>query len=355
MGSSNPKCTNSRESSKEAKLMLRKYEFTKDYKPSKNNIKNLVFEGGGVKGIAYCGCLKALDDYNLLSQVTSAIGTSAGSAIALMVILGFTPEEIYKELINLDYEKFKDDSFGFIRDLFRLKNHFGWHKGESLRKHYHQLIGSKTGNSDITFEQLHRRNKKTLVVTGTSVTKHKTHFFSHMNSEFKDMRIADALRISMSIPYYFTPVHYKGELMIDGGITANFPLTYFDDKGSSHEETLGFILFTPDEFDPEHRCCIDKFTEFSSEVVNTLLKQIERYETRGSENTRMVKVNTADVCPVDFCLSERQINYLSLQGYVTTIDFLESKGFIAVQNKAEVQEMRDYCASYLKEKGLLSG
>ena len=47
--------------------------------------ESLCFEGGGVKGIAYCGCLKALEEYNMLSNLKGAIGTSAGSAVIFII------------------------------------------------------------------------------------------------------------------------------------------------------------------------------------------------------------------------------------------------------------------------------
>jgi NTE family protein len=45
--------------------------------------QNLVFKGGGVKGIAYVGALKALEEANVMAQITGFAGTSAGSIVSI--------------------------------------------------------------------------------------------------------------------------------------------------------------------------------------------------------------------------------------------------------------------------------
>ena len=60
----------------------------------KYNFKNLVFEGGGVKGIAYGGALDALNAMNALQGIERVAGTSAGAITATLLALGYTSSEV---------------------------------------------------------------------------------------------------------------------------------------------------------------------------------------------------------------------------------------------------------------------
>ena len=91
--------------------------------------RNLVFEGGGVKGIAYCGALGVLDERGILSRIRRVGGASAGAINATLLALGCTVDEVREVLSRLDFNKFKDDDFGIIRDAKRLLRNFSWHKG----------------------------------------------------------------------------------------------------------------------------------------------------------------------------------------------------------------------------------
>lgn len=71
-------------------------------------IHNLVFEGGGVKGISYVGALQELEARGKLKDVQRVGGTSAGAITTLLVGLGFTPDQIKEEMADLDFTYFLD-------------------------------------------------------------------------------------------------------------------------------------------------------------------------------------------------------------------------------------------------------
>ena len=62
-------------------------------------LKNLVFEGGGVKGIAFVGALQQLYKHNLLTNIVNVAGTSAGSGVATLFACGYNTDEL-KNRIN---------------------------------------------------------------------------------------------------------------------------------------------------------------------------------------------------------------------------------------------------------------
>jgi NTE family protein len=95
--------------------------------------RNLVFEGGGVKGLAYVGALQVFQQKGILPNITRVGGTSAGAICALLVGLNLPIDEISSIFLNLDFKKFLDGSWGVVRDTDRLINEFGWYKGDFFR------------------------------------------------------------------------------------------------------------------------------------------------------------------------------------------------------------------------------
>ena len=93
-----------------------------------NPIKNLVFEGAGVRGIAYCGAMQELESGGLLQHVERVGGTSAGAITALTISLGYTAEEIAKIISTTDFKKFNDGRFIFFGGINRTNKYFGWYR-----------------------------------------------------------------------------------------------------------------------------------------------------------------------------------------------------------------------------------
>ncbi len=96
-----------------------------------SQFRNLIFEGGGVKGIAYVGAMQVLSQRGMLDDICRVGGTSAGAINALIFALGYDIREQRKILQSTDFRQFMDDSFGAIRDIRRLAKKFGWHIGIS--------------------------------------------------------------------------------------------------------------------------------------------------------------------------------------------------------------------------------
>ena len=71
-------------------------------------IKNLVFAGGGFKGIAYIGVLRYLESSGLLEDIKTFSGTSIGALISLLIVLGYTSKELTNLICKLDIDKIKD-------------------------------------------------------------------------------------------------------------------------------------------------------------------------------------------------------------------------------------------------------
>ena len=110
--------------------------------------KNLIFEGGGVKGIAYVGALQELETRQIMKNIKRVGGTSAGAINAVLLALGYDLKTTLKILTDLDFNKFMDDSWGFVRDTDRLISDFGWYKGDFFRDWIGDRIRDKTKNEN---------------------------------------------------------------------------------------------------------------------------------------------------------------------------------------------------------------
>ena len=89
------------------------------------HFRNLVFEGGGVKGIAYIGAMQVLGEKGIFSKIQRVGGTSVGAINALLFALGFDNSEQRKILWELDFNSFLDASW-LIPNMIRVLNRFGW-------------------------------------------------------------------------------------------------------------------------------------------------------------------------------------------------------------------------------------
>ncbi|MBO9566094.1 MAG: patatin-like phospholipase family protein [Niastella sp.] len=239
--------------------------------------KNLVLEGGGVRGFAYAGAFEVLDSLHILSQIERVGGTSAGAIQAALLAVGYTPKEILDLTAYIKPQEFNDGSWFIGSGVRRLKKEFGYYKGAKIALWIEELIARKTGNGNITFAELHRQRSakgyKDLYITGTDLTYQCLRIFSY--EQYPNMRVKDAVRISLSIPLYYKPVLIDDQgkvydkpvagqqlhMMVDGGALSNYPLFMFDSshyvKGVSlprnvymeNPETLGIMMEMPEQIE----------------------------------------------------------------------------------------------------------
>ena len=303
--------------------------------------RNLVFEGGGVKGVAYVGALEVLKDKGILDDIQRIGGTSAGAITALMVGLNYSLEEICKTLIKLNFKNFMDDSWGILRDGKRVLNKFGFYKGNFFRQWVAEHVEKKTGNPEATFRDVHNmaddEGFKDLYFVATNLSTHFAEVFSYEHTP--RMPIADAVRMSMSIPLFFAAQrNSRGDVYVDGGVLDNYPVKLFDrekyiEKHSRlpdyyvehnkalkraglknspyvyNKETLGFrldsareIAIFRDQAEPPHRK-IDDFFDYAVELVGTLMSVQDQMHLHSDDWARTVYVDSLGVGTVDFDLS----------------------------------------------------
>lgn len=306
---------------------------------------NLVFEGAGVRGVAYAGVIQELEQRNLLAGVKRVGGTSAGAIAAMTLSLGYTGKEIEDIIYNLKLQRFNDGKFFFIGGVSRLRHRYGWYRGRAFTQWLEEVIAAKTGDANITFKQLHDRRFRDLYVTGTSLNHQKLLVFSH--EHYPDMKIKDAVRISMSIPLYFEAVcidsvgHVvdhrhattRDDIMVDGGFMGNYPIFMFDSLATpgtriATANTLGFRIDTPAQiqYDTSHLGLapidIDRFNHYVGAFYTYVLENLNRSALTEADWKRTVSISSGTIGPKIRKLSVKEKDMLmnngraALQGYL---------------------------------------
>lgn len=325
--------------------------------------RNLIFEGGGVKGIAYVGAMQVLEQRGILKNVKRVGGTSAGAINALLFALGFDIPSQRKILESTEFKEFMDDSFGLIRDIRRLAKSFGWYKGDFFSGWVADLIKEKLGDKKATFKDLKTSKKPDLYMLGTNLSTGYSEVFSAERQP--DMPIAEAVRISMSIPLFFAAKRFgpRDDVYVDGGVMLNYPVKLFDrerhidmkkesvgaraaeyynkenarflldNPGRSRYvyncQTLGLRLDTSEEIalfrynEPINSKKIKTFTDYARSLLSAIMQVQENQHLHSDDWQRTIYINTLDVKTTDFNLSDDKKEALLQEGINGAEDYFK--------------------------------
>ncbi|MBA2882912.1 NTE family protein [Desulfosalsimonas propionicica] len=319
-----------------------------------SQFRNLIFEGGGVKGIAYIGAMQVLTQRGLLDGIQRVGGASAGAINALIFALGYDIRTQRQILHSTDFKKFMDDSFGVIRDIRRLAKNFGWHRGDFFSDWIGRLVKDRLGSAGATFADLKAAGGPDLYVIGTNLSTGYSEVFSL--ERFPDMSLVEALRISMSIPLFFAAVRrgQRNNVYVDGGVMRNYPVKLFDrqkyvDMANEAEaarhtdyynrENAGFLLERPERSPYVYNCQtlgmrldrseeiaifrydeprpgreIKNFTQYARALISAVMQVQENQHLHSDDWQRTLYINTLDVGTTDFELSDEKKEALIKEG-----------------------------------------
>lgn len=294
------------------------------------SFRNLVFKGGGIRGVAYAGALLELEDRSLLYPLRRVAGTSAGAITATLVALGYNAREMHEIIFNMDFQKFMDGGHFLPVNIGRLLNTFGWHRGDAFVTWMRELIGKKTGNPDLTFGQLAELAAKDsrfkyLWVVATNLSKQRSDIYSHETTP--RMPIVHGVRASMSIPFFFQAPRINGDVMTDGGIAYNYPLPLFDESrylsrpenggyvcdaegkptdALFNHETLGLRLDDHASYRRTHRSwelkpvAVDNLKEFGTSIASLMMQLVNNEHLVPEDWNRSVFIDTLGVRNTQF-------------------------------------------------------
>lgn len=254
---------------------------------------------GGIRGIAHVGVLKALEENNI--KVAAIAGTSAGSIIATLYAMGYSPYYIYllfkryaRDIINIRSKPIINGITNFIRN--NKIGIAGLSDGNEFEKMYDELARKKGFRliGDI---------KMPLLVSAVDIGESKEYIFTNCASRknIKDNYITEigigrAVRASSSFPAIFCPCEYKNHIFMDGGVLNNLPTEELK------KVYTGKIISVNFESDPVYN---------DYDIMNIIMKTLDIMENKLSINslkksdfvltvptdgTGLIDVDKMDIC-----------------------------------------------------------
>ena len=183
-------------------------------------IKNIIFSGGGLKGWAYIGTLRALEELICRKNLEQVIGVSIGSIFSLCYILDIKWDFLLDFIMKLNFKEIIDTD---INDILLNQSLIA---GNIFSMVIKEIISTKI-DPDITFNELRRYTNIIYTVNAFNLSKNKIEYFNYKLTP--DVKIIDAIRASTSVPLLF-PAYLIGlDYYYDGGICNNCPIDMVDE------------------------------------------------------------------------------------------------------------------------------
>jgi len=280
------------------------------------NYADLVFEGGGVKGIGLAGALATLEERGYRHQ--NVAGTSAGSISAALLAAGYSAAELREIILNLDYRQFQDkgweDKVPLIERSLSMLLDLGIYEGDFFLEWIRERLEAKGVR---TFADLVHpeyaddpRFRSRLQVIASDVTKHELLVLprdaTKLGIEPDDLDVALAVRMSMSIPVFFEPVRFEN------------PKT-----GETHP--IGARLPKPKMAGSGPAAVID----YMKALAQTMMEAHDRMYVEQANYARTIPIPTLGVGTTEFDLSKERALELFDSGRRAAEKFLDNWDFEA--------------------------
>ncbi len=260
----------------------------------------LCLSGGGVKGAAHIGVLKALEEENI--KIDCISGTSSGSIVSSMYAMGYTPDEIYRLFKKYAKEISKVNIKNIIKLVFGLLFTGqivieGLNDGKKLYKIIQEQAKKKkvTRIKDISMP---------LIIPSVNLYNGAIYLFSSVNNNrsysdeyivVNNIEIGKAVQASCSYPGVFCPVNYKNKKMIDGGVRENTPWKELKEIGAN--KIISVIFEKERECKKEVNmldCIIDSMGILTHELYNYEVEGIDCILSIKTEGISLLDIKKID-------------------------------------------------------------
>ncbi len=308
-----------------------------------------VFEGGGVKGIGLIGALSVIERAGY--EFVNVAGTSAGAIVATLLGAGYHADELKRILMELDFKQFEDASWagriplaGPLIDEVVKK---GLYKGDYFLNLMRDLLAAKRVHTfrDLVLPEYadDDRYRFKVRVVASDISQGRLLVLPQDVAGYgiapEDLEVALAVRMSMSIPFFFEPVMLQNSYIVDGGLLSNFPVEVFDSGGTPDWPTFGLKLVRSDATPPAQQATsvqavkhlINGPVSELAAMFFTAMEAHDAYYLRADKFVRTITVDTLDIASTDFALGpdKKEALYASgvagAQAFLATWDFDEYK------------------------------
>ena len=308
--------------------------------PNEQMKVDAVFEGGGVKGIGLVGAVATTEEKGY--RFENVAGTSAGAIVAALIAAGHTATEMKAILQELDYSRFKDrgglDKIPLIGPFLSLGFEKGMYEGDFLEGWIRDLLAAKNVRSfgDLVMEEYKDdpRYRYRLQVIAADVTRGRMVVLPCDMEEYgfraEALDVAWAVRMSMSIPFFFEPVILKDangqkNYVVDGGVLSNYPVWLFDDgTGDPTWPTLGYKLVEPTGGRPNR---IRGPVSLFAALFSTMMEAHDAYYIDDNSFARTIPIPTLGVGTTEFDISRDRSEELYESGRKAAEQFFQSWDF----------------------------
>ena len=260
----------------------------------------LALSGGGIRGIAHAGVLKALEENNI--KIDAIGGTSSGSIISTLYAMGYSPYYIYilfkryaKDLVNQNSMSTITSLKNFMTN--KKTSFSGFYSGEEIEKAFNEVAKRKGIKkvSDI---------KMPIVIPAVDVQNSNEYVFTNYIPEgikdkdkyITDISIGTAIRASSSFPVAFNPCLYKNHKFLDGGILDNFPTTEVKKQGLDKVLTVNFMADEIDENSNIMDIAMRSIDIMGNKVSEENIKNSDMILTIQTDKTGLLEVEKLDDC-----------------------------------------------------------
>jgi len=290
-----------------------------------------VFEGGGVKGIALAGAVRAAEMFGVTFDRVA--GTSSGSIVAALIAAGYSAEEMKAIIEATPFSSFLHRAPLFnarvVGPALRLLLFKGLYSGDVLENWARDLLAAKGVR---TFGDLPRGK---LRIIASDITNGRLLVLPDDIEKYgidpAKFPVARAIRMSASIPYFFDPVplrmkteaapSVKTAWIVDGGLLSNFPLWLFDRDPVNEKErvpVIGFQMVGRAEAKPHD---IRGPVTMLQALVETMLHAHDERYIEKHYRLRTVKVPTMGVGTTEFHITPEKSQQLYVSGLRAGIAF----------------------------------
>lgn len=278
--------------------------------------KRIVFTGGGLRSLGHLGALEVLDKKGLLKSVKEYIGTSAGALIGFTQMLGYTIQEAQKTVIEFDWTVLQNAHPELVFDFF---SQYGIDSGEQLEKFCKSLLRVKGYSADMTFEQWVQEHPQSPRLRCYSADMNTGEIKEFSYEKTPTLSFVFALRCSMSLPLYFTPMKdpETGDLLVDGGLIQNFPFNFLTEK---EKETAIGISFL---YSKQKREEIHDFVGFLSQLYSCGFNP-RTYQVQEQNKIRCIVIKTGSMSAYNFDLSKEFREELIQLGREAATEFCDT-------------------------------